>query len=69
MVDTNNINPHRVQMFSLQEIWNGIMQRLITLGVIKNPELESVRTESESSDLSEDFDFTHEGLRRVGTFF
>lgn len=38
MLKHTNINPHRVQMFSITEIWKFLEQRLIELEVMKDPD-------------------------------
>jgi len=34
----NFINPHRVQIFSFEEIWKGILARLVELKVLRDPD-------------------------------
>lgn len=51
------VNPHRVQLFSINEIWKSVQQRLIELDIMKDPDLDSLASESESTDFEEGFDF------------
>lgn len=36
--DWQVVNPHRVQMFSLNEVWKCVQQRLVELNVMKDPD-------------------------------
>ena len=36
--DALKVNPHRVQMYSINEIWHCIARRLFELGVMQNPD-------------------------------
>ena len=67
-IDTQKCNPHRVQVYSLNEIWKNMMARLVELKVLRDPDDDSEADEGEidSSDLEGDFDFIHEGRKRVG---
>lgn len=57
------IDPHRVQLFSFQEIWKGVVTRLAELNVLKDPDAkaddEDSMEENHASDASsDDFDLT-----------
>ena len=69
IVNPWKINPHRVQMFSINEIWTCVQQRLVELKVMKDPEADSQGEESDSTDFEEGFSFVEEGAMRVGKLF
>lgn len=60
------VNPHRVQMFSINEIWRCISQRLVDLEVMKDPDEDSANSDHDSTDFEEDFDFLEAAKRRKG---
>jgi hypothetical protein len=68
-VDTINLNPHRVQMFSIEEIWKAILKRLVDLNVMRDPDDDHYESDNESTDLDDEFDFVHHGQNRVGRLF
>ena len=55
-------------MFSLNEIWGSVQKRLIELDIMKDPDLESMASESESTDFEETFDFMEKAEARFGRF-
>lgn len=57
-----------MQLFSINEIWKSVQQRLIELDIMKDPDLDSLASESESSDFEEGFDFLQRAQDRVGKF-
>lgn len=63
------INPHRVQMFSINEIWNTVSRRLIELNVMKDPDVEDYHSDSDSDEWEQRWNFVHEGRKRQGKFF
>jgi hypothetical protein len=69
MLDWQKINPHRVQMFSIQEIWRCVQQRLIELDVMKDPDAQQVVDDGDSTELEEDFDFVEAARARADTLF
>ena len=56
-LETSHINPNRVQIFSLNEIWDCVQARLIELKVMKDPEVDSFDSDSDSTEMEDDFDF------------
>jgi hypothetical protein len=63
------INPHRVQLFSINEIWSCVSKRLIELKVMKDPEIDSADSDSDSTEMEEDFDFVAVAKERASTLF
>lgn len=39
--DALRVNPHRVQLYSINEIWSCVARRLFELGIMQNPDEES----------------------------
>ena len=56
-------------MFSINEIWRCVQQRLIELNVMKDPDVESIGSASDSTEFEDDFDFVKLGAERVGHLF
>jgi len=56
-------------MFSINEIWHVIQNRLIDLKVMKDPDEESLGSASESTEFEDDFDFCMKAGERVGHLF
>ena len=69
MLDAMKINPHRVQLFSINEIWQCISKRLIELRVMKDPECDSLASDSDSTEVEEDCDFVQVASERVHSLF
>lgn len=69
MLDAMKINPHRVQLFSINEIWQCVSKRLIELRVMKDPEGDSVASDSDSTEVEEDCDFVQVASERVHSLF
>ena len=69
MLQTAQINPNRVQIFSLNEIWDCVQRRLIELKVMKDPEVDSFDSDSDSTEMEDDFDFVAIAKERMGTLF
>ena len=63
------INPHRVQLFSISEIWGSVKERLIELKVMKDPDVESYGSDSDSTEMEDEFDFKARTRERVETLF
>ena len=57
MLDTKQLNPHRVQIYSIEEIWKAILARLVQLDVLRDPDEEVIEEDSESSELDEEFNY------------
>jgi len=69
-LDTLKINPHRVQLFSISEIWHCVRGRLIELNVMKDPDVDdSVSSDGDSTEFEDDFDFIARGRERIGELF
>ena len=68
-LDVMKINPHRVQLFSISEIWHCVRARLIELNVMKDPDLDSFASESDSTEWEDEFDFIKRGKERIGELF
>lgn len=51
------MNPHKVQMFSIEEIWKAVLARLVKLDVLRDPDDDSEGSDEDSTDLEEEFDF------------
>lgn len=60
------MNPHKVQMFSIEEIWKAVLARLVKLDVLRDPDDDSEGTDDDSTDLEEEFDFVAKAQKRVG---
>lgn len=60
------VNPHRVQLFSLNEIWKCVQDRLIELEILQDPDADSLASDSDSTDFEENFDFMQKGPERIG---
>ncbi len=56
-------------MFSINEIWHCVQERLIELNVMKDPDVESFGSASDSTEFDDDFDFVKLGGERVGHLF
>ena len=72
MLDTVKHDAHRVQMFSLEEIWKNIENRLIKLNILIDP-LIKAQLAAEDGDESDDLnpkkiDFEKEAAKRSGYF-
>lgn len=69
-INTTKCNPHRVRIYSLNEIWKNILARLVELKVLKDPDdTDSEDLEfNESEELEDDFDFNREAINRQGRF-
>lgn len=65
-LDTKLMNPHKVQLFSLNEIWKNILSRLVELNVIKDPDDFDEDSGESSEELEDEFDFVKYGQLRVG---
>ena len=63
------INPHRVQMFSINEIWKSIQHRLVELKIIKNPEVDSDEEGEDSAEVDDNYDFEKLVKERVNYLF
>ena len=57
MLDTKSLNPHRVQIYSIEEIWKAVLNRLVQLDVLNDPDEDAIEEDSESSELEEEFDY------------
>ena len=69
-LNTLKINPHRVQMFSINEIWQSMQSRLIQLNVLKDPEVESFASdEGESTEIEDATDFAQFAPNRIQFLF
>jgi hypothetical protein len=68
-LDTKKLNPHRVQMYSIEEIWKAILARLVKLDVLRDPDDDSEGEDSDSTDLEDEFDFIPKAEKRVGRLF
>ena len=55
MLDTVKHDTHRVQMFSLEEIWKNIEHRLINLNILIDPIVKK-QLEADKGDESDDID-------------
>ena len=66
MLDTRKMNPHKVQMYSLEEIWKAVLARLVKLDVLRDPDDDSEGEDNDSTDLEDDFDFVAKAQKRVG---
>lgn len=71
-----DLDPHRIQMFSFEEIWQNVVSRLIELKVMRDPEVvkrEKAAAEMEqsdsSSDYEEEFNFIGKAREREGRIF
>ena len=53
-------------MFSINEIWRCISQRLVDLEVMKDPDEDSLNSDHDSTDFEEDFDFLEAAAKRKG---
>ena len=69
MLNIEKINPNRVQIFSLNEIWSCVEKRLIELKVMKDPEVDSFDSDSDSTEMEDNFDFVTQAKERVDTLF
>lgn len=69
MLQAAKINPNRVQLFSLNEIWDCVQRRLIELKVMKDPEVDSFGSDSDSTEMDDDFDFVAVAKERMSTLF
>lgn len=49
-----DIDPHRIQVFSFEEIWRGVLKRLISLGLMKDPDEVELIKAAELEDVSSD---------------
>ena len=64
------VNPHRVQLYSINEIWRCVQGRLIELKIMKDPELESENiSDGESTDVEDDIDFKQFASERLPELF
>jgi hypothetical protein len=68
-LDTKQMNPHRVQMYSIEEIWKAVLTRLVKLDVLRDPDDDSEGESEDSTDLEDDFDFIAKAEKRVGNLF
>jgi predicted nucleotidyltransferase component of viral defense system len=68
MLDTNSLNPHRVQVYSIEEIWKAILARLVQLSVLRDPNEKFITEDSESTELDGEFDFVEKASKRVDKF-
>lgn len=66
ILDTRNMNPHKVQMYSIEEIWKAVLARLVKLDVLRDPDDDSEGSDEDSTDLEDEFDFVAKAQRRVG---
>ena len=68
--DPLKVNPHRVQMFSINEIWHCVSRRLGELGVMHYPDEKSQQCiDSDSDQLDDDFDFREAIEHRIDSVF
>lgn len=69
-LQVEHINPHRVQLFSMNEIWKCIKDRLIQINIIRKPE-EDFGEQSDASSDAEPDDLTLKDLakRRLPNLF
>ena len=68
--DPLKVNPHRVQMFSINEIWHCVSRRLGELGVMHDPDEKSQKCiDSDSEQLDDDFDFREAIESRIDSVF
>jgi hypothetical protein len=56
-------------MFSINEIWDCVSKRLIELKVMKDPEIDSAGSESDSTEMEDDWDFVTIAKERASTLF
>lgn len=56
-----DMDPHRIQVFSFEEIWRGVIKRLVALNIMKDPEeaakIRAADLEEVSSDEYEEHNF------------
>jgi len=64
--DVLKINPHKVQMFSLNEIWKSVLEKLVELNVLQDPDADAFLSDEDSDELKDEFDFVVHGSRRIG---
>lgn len=71
LFDPLKVNPHRVQLYSIAEIWHCVSRRLFELGIMHNPDEKSQdeAVDSESDDLRDDFDFAETVEARMDKLF
>lgn len=63
------INPHRVQMFSLNEVWKLVQSRLIALNIMDDPDIASEESGSDSSEVEDTVDFCNFAESRIAGLF
>lgn len=57
-------------MFSLNEIWKCVLNRLVELNVLKDPDAaQEFASDDDSTELEEDFDYIYHAKKRVGVLF
>ena len=68
-----DMDPHRIQVFSFEEIWRGVIKRLVALNIMKDPDeaakIRAADLEEVSSDEYEDgdnFNFVKMATARSG---
>jgi hypothetical protein len=68
MLDTRSLNPHRIQIYSIEEIWKAMLERLIHLEVLRDPD-ENIAEDSDSDDLEDDFDYIEKVEPKIPKMF
>jgi hypothetical protein len=69
-LDFKKVNPHRVQLFSINEIWRCLKGKLVELNVIRDMDVLSVQSEHEESDeLPDSYDFLRLKKLRLKNLF
>lgn len=69
-LDFNKVNPHRVQLFSINEIWKCIKGKLIELNVIRDSEVLGITSNGDESDeIPDHFDFVRFKNLRLKNLF
>ena len=56
-------------MYSIEEIWKAVLQRLVKLDVLRDPDEDSEGEDEDSTDLEDDFDFILKAEKRIGKLF
>ena len=57
------LNTHKLQVFSFEEIWQGVLQRLVELKVLRNPD--EFAPVGNDSDESEEYTDWHQKIEQI----
>ena len=69
MIDHLHVDPHRVQVFSMHEIWKCVLARLVELKIMRDPDHDSFYSDESSEEGSKEYDFIKHANKRHGILF